>query len=60
MKTVSLIAILLLLCGCTRIRAYQVRATEKCEARHTVEQCKPLAYPSTVSGNFGGVQTRRE
>jgi len=44
--------------GCTRIRAYQVRATEKCEARHSVESCKPLAYPSTVPGNFGGVQTR--
>jgi hypothetical protein len=54
--------LLLLLCGCDcipRVRAYQARATSRCEQKYTAEQCKPLSYPSTTPGPFGGVQTQR-
>jgi hypothetical protein len=54
-----LVAALLVLCGCDmipRVRAYQARATAKCEEHHTPEQCKALAYPACQPGNFGGMQ----
>jgi len=27
---------------------YQQKATEKCEAKHAPEECRPLPYPSEV------------
>jgi hypothetical protein len=45
---------LILLNGCLRVRAYQERATAKCEEHHTAEQCKPLPYPSSVPADNGG------
>jgi uncharacterized lipoprotein YmbA len=47
---------LLLLSGCAikrKVNAYQVRATAACEKKHSVEACKPLAFPSCQPG-FGG------
>jgi hypothetical protein len=47
---------LLLLSGCALrkpVRSYQSWATRTCEQHHTVEECRPLNYPSCQTGLTG-------
>lgn len=50
MRTFFPLLATLLLCGCLnraqRVQRYQQRATAECLKKHTVEECKPLPYPS--------------
>lgn len=45
-----LVVALVLMCGCARTRAYNVRATAKCRETHTEEECKVLNYPACDPG----------
>jgi hypothetical protein len=48
-----LAALLLLSPGCAikkKVDAYQQRTTEACQKHHSVEECKPLPYPSCIPG----------
>lgn len=48
MRLATILAITLLACGCGRVRAYQARATEKCEmVRYRIQ------WRSTVTGKRG-------
>lgn len=55
-KLVVLALALALLPSCAirrRVNAYQALATAACEKRNSVEACKPLPYPTSVTTGRG-------
>jgi hypothetical protein len=51
----AVLILLLPLCACLDglrpVKAYQQRATIRCEEHHSAEECKPLDYPACQGGS---------